>query len=657
MSQRRITVILIVIFLLFGLLEAKLFSLQILSGSYYKVEAQKRSMRIELIPALRGRILDRNGKILVEDKTAFDMYIVPTQINKKPETIPALAKVLGVKKEDVEKKFTDIISQINRKAEGKPEREAKKIISREMRGSYKIWTNVSLDTVVEIEANPTRYPGVFVEEKVRRAYLYDDLACHIVGYMGQISAEEYQYLKKKDYFVQHMNPMVDDTTCQILEDKGEFIAKQFGRFGVEKTFQEALTGVDGVRTVEMDFINRVEKELSRFPPTDGKDIYLTIDASLQKQVETLLKDKVGNTKAGSVIVMDVTNGEILAMASAPGFNPNLLQSPVSKETVDYIFHHPKQPLFNRAITGQYAPGSLFKIVTATAGLTENKISSVTHFNCDGYYSRSSKHFKCWIAEHNQGHGSMNVVEGLQHSCNVFFFNTGRITGEENIIAWASRYGYGKKSGIDLQGEAEGLLPSPEQKLRRYKQKWAVADTLNISIGQGDLMVTPIQAVRMMAAVANNGVLLTPRIIKNDVKSLFLSEPSAEITQQTGEDLNISKEALSLIRQGLYAVVHSQGGTANGLGLNQFPIAGKTSTAETGSATIERSPHAWFVGFAPYDHSDSSGQNRKPRFAVVVMVEHGGKGSETTVPITAGFMETALSVVGVTGSWVKEKEKD
>ncbi|MBI4835178.1 MAG: penicillin-binding protein 2 [Planctomycetes bacterium] len=657
MSQRRITAILIVIFLLFGLLEVKLFSLQILNGSYYKVEAQKRSMRIELIPALRGKILDRNGKILAEDKTAFDMYIVPAQINKKPDTIPALAKVLGVKKEDVEKKFKDIINQINRKAEGKTEREAKKIITREMRGSYKIWVNVSLDTVVEIEANPTRYPGVFVEEKVKRAYLYDDLACHIIGYMGQISSEEYQYLKKKDYFVQHMNPMVDDTTCQILEDKGEFIAKQFGRFGVEKSFQEELTGVDGVRTVEMDFINRVEKELSRFPPTDGKDIYLTIDAGLQKQIETLLKDKVGNTKAGSVIVMDVTNGEILAMASAPGFNPNLLQSPVSKETVDYIFHHPKQPLFNRVIAGQYAPGSLFKIVTATAGLQENKISSSTYFNCDGYYSRSSKHFKCWIAEHNREHGSMNVVSGLQHSCNVFFFNTGRVTGEENILGWAARYGYGKKSGIDLKGEVEGLLPSPEQKLHRYKQKWAVADTLNISIGQGDLMVTPIQVVRMMAAVANDGLLLTPRIIKNDVKSLFLSEPSGEITQQRGEELNISNEALSLIRRGLYEVVHSPGGTANGLGLNAFPVAGKTSTAETGTATIERLPHAWFTGFAPYDPSDSSGRTGKPRFAFVVMIEQGGKGSATSVPITAGFMETALNVVGVETSSEKEKDEE
>lgn len=613
----------------------KIFSLQIINGSYYQREAQRRSSRIELIHALRGKILDRNGKTLVEDSPAFDINIIPALIVKNTESINTLALLLKLKPDEINKRLNEIIKKIELKAVNKTERERKNIMREGMQTSYVFWLNIPLEAAVEIVSTPNQYPGAFVRQRDKRNYLYGSLACHAIGYMGRISPEEYQSFRKKDYLKKHLHPSVDELTYEVLDANGEFLEQQFGRFGVEKQLEGTLTGIHGVRMVELDFANRSERELSRYPSTDGTDVSLTIDLNLQKEIEPLLKDKTS-----SVIVMDINNGEIWAMASSPSFNPNSLQSPVSPDTVKYIFQSPAKPLYNRVIAGEYAPGSLFKIVTATAALESKKINGNTEFNCTGAFSPNLKHFKCWTSEYNRGHGPMTIVTGLQHSCNVFFFNAGKLAGQENILGWTAKYGFGQKTGINLEGEQKGLLPSPEQKLKRYNKSWALADTLNISIGQGDLMVTPIQVVRMVAAVANGGKLVTPHIVRTNPKSdkdkisPDEEEPEEENIPLPETQLNISKQTLSLIRQGLYEVVHGEHGTASNLGLDKFSVAGKTSTAEVSAPGIERRSHAWFVGFAPFD---------KPRFAFVVMLEHGGKGSENAAPIAASFMETAMQI--------------
>jgi penicillin-binding protein 2 len=630
MSQSRITAILGFVLILFLLIEFKIFSLQILNGSYYQREAQKRSTRIELIHSLRGRILDRNGKPLVEDMPSFDLHIIPSAINRNPETVKNLSLLLKTKLDVMNKKIAAITDKIESKAANKNDREKRRIIREGMANSYPFWQNITLDTAVEITANQGLYSGVFVKKKDKRNYIHGGLASHLLGYMGRVSPDEYEAFKNNDYFKNHLHPAIDEFTRQILDENGEFMEQQFGRFGVEKQFEQQIAGLNGVRMVELDFVSRTEKELSRYPPTDGNDIALTIDLPLQKELEQSLQGKTG-----SAIVMDVTSGEIWAIASAPPFNPNSLQAPVSQETINYIFKSPQKPLYNRTIAGEYAPGSLFKIITGIASLENKSIHSNSTFNCTGYFYPNSKHFKCWTAEYNRSHGPMNIVSGLQHSCNVFFFNAGKLTGPENILEWAEKFGFGNKTGIDLEGERKGLIPSPEQKLKRYHKEWATSDTLNISIGQGDLMVTPIQVVRMMAAVANGGKLVTPHVIKNINTAKESDENEAKKKEEKPEEIaSISNKTLSLIRQGLYEVVHSDGGTAHGLGLDKFSAAGKTSTAEVGMPGAERRSHAWFVGFAPFD---------KPRFAFVVMIEHGGKGSEAAVPTAAVFMERAMEI--------------
>jgi penicillin-binding protein 2 len=585
----------------------------------------------------------------VDNRPSFDLYLIPFYIEKHQESLDELSHLLHLNRAEIEKHLTDINEQVESAAGELAGRARTRLIKQKKQASYKIMSNISLEDALEIESHPEHFQGIWVKEKLSRHYRFGELACHIIGYLGLIKPEEYEKLKSNYGFRKMLNPAIDDDTYAILEAKGEFLDDQVGRFGAEKVYNERLTGLAGVQMVEYDFATRTAHELGRVGSTSGTDIILTIDLSLQQKIEALLANKVG-----SVIVMDVSNGEILAMASSPGFNPNSLQSPVSTTTVQYLFNSPLKPLYNRAIAGEYALGSIFKLVTATAALENQRITEHTTFDCNGYFSPKMKHFKCWTAEYGRGHGTMNIVSGLQHSCNVFFFNTGKVTGADLIIKTAQQYGFGEFSGFDLGVESKGLLPIPEWRRQRYQgQKWTLADTLNLAIGQGDLMVTPLQVVRCVAAIANGGTLVTPHCVYSEpfvYTEPFASAqdklrecvPQGKLSESVKEEgqvypvtkLNLNPTTLSLIRQGLYEVVHSDGGTAHHTGLDPFPIAGKTSTAEVSSPTIMRPPHAWFVGFLPYD---------KPRFAFVVMIENGGKGSEVAAPIAAGFMEELLKI--------------
>lgn len=464
-----------------------------------------------------------------------------------------------------------------------------------------------------------------------------------MGYTSLLwSKSENERLKDAGFFRERLNPEIDDETYNLIEDIGIFLDEQIGRFGIEKTYARLLAGKHGVKFIEHNFVTGEDYELSRIPSIPGQDIYLTIDKSLQEKVTRVLADKVG-----SVIVLDVTNGEIWAMANAPTYDPNALQGPVTQETVQYLFRNPQKPLLPRAISGEYALGSIFKIITACAGLGEGKITVHTPFTCEGTFFKTARHFRCWIASHNQTHGTLELPEALQHSCNIFFFNVGKLAGPTLLANWAHTFGLGGKTGVDLPEERSGLVPDPQWKQQRYSQKWALADTLNMSIGQGDLMVTPIQVVRVMAAVANGGYLVRPHLLSDepqiaDSESPVKSEvqnPESGIENDTtalrSMKIDIDPTYLEVIRHGLYKVVHEEGGTAHNLGLNDFPVAGKTSTAETnlgGDSSLKS--HSWFAGFGPYDN---------PRFAFVVMIEHGGKGSETAVPLAAQFLTEALDL--------------
>src|SRR3989339_97834 len=654
MFQKRVVIIVGFIAITFFVIVVRLFALQVINNSYYRTQARKYATRIELIADPRGKILDRNGNVLVTNKLAFDLFITPS-IYLKPKILPGnkiavrnsissnsgnskvidsdteedsfqreiiqrLSNLMKVKFDDISSKIKTIQQRILSQAETRPEREKKRFIKQQYRNRYKIFSGLTLAQAVQVESHPEIFRGFSVSETISRNYLYNDLACHIIGYTGPIWKEEYDRFVENGYFDDILNPEIDENTYQALIDMGEFKNTFIGRSGIERMHNRLLTGRYGVRMSEYDFATKQKDELSRTESIPPTDIMLTIDLDLQKKLESALKGK----SAGAGIVIDVHTGEILAMASAPSFDSNRLQPPVDKQVTEFISKSPLKPLYNRAISGEYPPGSIFKIVTALAALEDGKITPYTPFYCNGHFSPKYKKFKCWIAEHNREHGSLSLEDGFKNSCNVFFFHAGQLAGGDAITRWARNMGFGQSTGLDISGEKKGRVPnSPDDKdTKTGAPKWSLADTLNMSIGQGDLMVTPLQIVRMVAAIANGGTLVTPRIIKTDIPSV--------VNSQVAQKINISESTLTHIRNGMYKVVHSTGGTANGSGVRNFPAAGKTGTAEVWG----KKSHAWFAGFAPFD---------KPQFAFVVVVEYGGKGSEVSAPIVAAFLPEALAI--------------
>ena len=679
MFQKRVVVIVGFIAIIFFVIIIRLFALQVINNSYYRTQARKYATRIELIADPRGKILDRNGNVLVTNKLAFDLFVTPAIYlkPKKPvskiivkndlsvksdnskdadyladqdsdqwEIIRRLSNLMKVKPDDIASKMKTIQQKIISQAETRPERERKRFIKQQYRNRYKIFSGLTLAQAVQVESHPELFVGFNVAETISRNYVYNDLACHIIGYTGPIWKEEYDQFVENGYFDDMLNPEIDENTYQALIDMGEFKNAFLGRSGIERMHNRFLTGRYGVRMSEFDYATKQKDELSRTESIPSADIMLTIDLDLQKKLEAALKGK----SAGAGIVIDVHTGEILAMASAPSFNLNLLQPPVDSQVTEFISKSPLKPLYNRAISGEYPPGSIFKMVTALAALEEGKITPYTPFYCNGHFSSKYKKFKCWIAEHNREHGSLSLEDGFKHSCNVFFFNAGNLAGGDAITKWARNMGFGERSGIDVSGERRGHVPKPpvDKDAKTGKSTWALADTLNMSIGQGDLMVTPLQIVRMVAAIANGGTLVRPRIIKsniskepadllqeNDSKLSVSSEtdnnkPGMAQKDEPPQKINISESTLTHIRNGMYKVVHSEGGTANGTAVRNFPAAGKTGTAEVWG----KKSHAWFAGFAPFD---------KPQIAFVVVVEYGGKGSEVSAPIVAAFLPEALAI--------------
>jgi penicillin-binding protein 2 len=614
MFQKRIVIFLVVTGFVFFIIIARLFSSQVINNSYYINQARKYATRIELLAEPRGRILDRNREVLVSNKLSFDLYFTPFRYfsSKQPESemIGKLGKILKVKENDITSKIESIIQRIEKQAEGKSDRLKSQFIKQKQRDKYKLFAGLSLEQAVQIEAHPEIFTGFTISENILRHYLYNELACHLIGYTGPVWKEEYDKFIHDNYFRDIINPKVDNETYQTLVELGEFKDKSMGRSGIEKLHNKTLIGRYGVRLSEYDYTTRQKKELSRTDSIEPENLTLTIDLPLQKKMQEALKDKVG---AG--IVMDIYTGEILAMVSVPSFNPNELQPPVDNQTVEYIFKSPLKPLYNRAISGEYPPGSVFKIITTIDALEEGKITPNTSFNCTGYFSPMYKKFRCWIADYNREHGTLSLEDAIKYSCNVYFFNIGKLTGVEAILKWANIFGFGEKTGVDLPAENKGRLP----KLSRSggTENWSLSETLNLSIGQGDLMVTPLQVVRMLSALVNGGVLVRPRITRD-------SRPDVQ------KKISLSATTIRHLLQGLYKVVHSEGGTAYNTKMRNFSSAGKTGSAEVWG----KKPHAWFAGFAPYE---------KPRIAFVVVVEHGGKGSEAAAPLAAHFLPEALAI--------------
>ncbi len=407
-----------------------------------------------------------------------------------------------------------------------------------------------------------------------RNYVYDSTACHVIGYLGHINKKELTKLRNYGY------------------QRRDLI----GRSGVEKYYDNYLKGKDGGSQLEVNNRGRQLRMLGIKEAVAGKDISLTIDIDLQVFIE----ESMGGHR-GAIVVMDSTNGEILGMLSRPGFDPDMFVSGASPGAISSFFKRSDFPLVNRAISGRYPPGSVFKVVVASAALDKEKINTRTHLGCKGSYTLGRRVFRCWK---KKGHGSQNIREAIKNSCNVFFYQMGRIAGADNITEFAKKFGFGKSTGIDLPGEVSGLVPGRMWKMMSMRENWYEGDTVNFSIGQGYLLVTPLQIVRMMAASGNGGRLIRPHVVKRiDVVDAASPDP---------KPIRISKEALEIVKEGLDMVVNAERGTGRKARVKGLDIGGKTGTAQAGKDKT----HAWFSGFSPVDDA---------KMAVVVFLEHGGKG--------------------------------
>ena len=556
--------------MLFVLLMIGLFYNQIIRFSYYSRLSKNNSIRIIPIDGPRGNIFDRNGTLLVTNRMSFDLAVVYQELKDRSALARLLSDVLGMSGKD--------IAQSLEKSGDRPY------------APVTIAEDIDKDKAIILEEASCDISGIVIETKSKRNYIHGYVGSQVFGYLSEISEEELEDLKDYGYRAKDL----------------------VGRDGVEKYYDKYLTGVDGGTQIEVDSRGRQTRVLGVKEPSSGKDLYLTLDIGLQSAC-----DKFLGAHNGAIIVMNPKTGEVLALASHPAFDPNIFVKPnTSAMRVDLLRDKTGRPLFNRAISGLYPPGSVFKVVTASAGLETRRITPGTYFSCGGSYKLGNATFDCWK---EGGHGSQNIREALMNSCNVYFYQAGRATGVDALEAFTKLFGLGRPTGIDLPGELKGVVPGRAWKRFYKKDNWYEGETLNYAIGQGYLLVTPIQILEMMAIVANKGELVRPYIVKRIDTSY--------ITNAKQKNIGLRDSTLREVREGLFKVVNGENGTGSRAKVEGALVAGKTGTAENPQGRT----HAWFAGFAPYND---------PNICLVVFLEHGGKGGLQPAEIARGIFEEA-----------------
>ncbi len=580
--KQRLTYVFFTLLVVFFLLFARLYYLQIVSGNKYSELSANNCIRLQTIDAPRGLIFDRHGQMLVDNRPSFDLAIIPKDATPVTRTIVKLADYTGVPANQWMDRYS------SKKGSGYQPRVLKRDIGRDM--------------LAAIEVNRFDLPGVVVDVNPVRHYIHAESGAHILGYMGEISPAE---LKKEIY---------------SERKQGEYI----GKFGVEKSFEHILSGKNGGRQVEVNSSGRVVQVLDIVPAEPGNNIYLTIDQELQEITETLM---VG--KSGAVIALDPNNGQILALVSSPAFDQNAFVGGLTKKYWQSLINNPMHPLTHKAIQGEYPPGSTYKIVTAMAGLEERVIDANTTVFCPGQYRLGNRVFRCWK---RGGHGKVNLEKAIAESCDVYFYQVGQKLGVDRLAWYAKAGGLGAKTGVNLSHEGEGLIPTAAWKKKKTGVSWQKGETLSIAIGQGFNLTTPLQMAVLTGAIANGGSLYRPVILKEVITAD--GTVVNRFKKQLAGKLPIGKYNLKLIRRGLWEVVNGKRGTARMARLKEVEISGKTGTAQVFSRKANESmkeedmayhlkSHAWFVAYAPTE---------KPTIAVAVLVEHGEHGSSGASPI-------------------------
>lgn len=626
MYPYRFKIILIIFALLFIGITVRLFQLQIIESDKYKGISNNRRIDTSLLETTRGSIFDRNGKVLAIDQHTFDvsvpyrylLYCYSTHGNKALSRITNLKIHNKTKKSCIEChenqdawlkrlsglleipqiKLLDNVKQIVEKVERLKQnverRSGREIRIKEENDYHPIVSDVAWEKVIQIEVKQDYFPGIRITPKPRRVYPEQESASHILGYVGKLNEKEWkEYSNNWNNFILESSSTSTEASTLLYEGYTE--NDMIGRTGVEAQYEDELRGMRGKIFEEITCKNsQIEKVILERPSVAGNNLYLTIDSQIQAHAEKSL-----GTNMGVIIVMDPWTGEILAMANNPRFNPNTLNKNFSK-----LIKHPSKPFLNRAIQGTLPPGSIFKVITAIAALRADHTNDDNVFECHGYTKYKNIILKCWSST---GHGLVTIRDAITYSCNVFFFETAKILGGEYLCALAKEFGIGEKTGIDLPYERGGNLP----------KKITTSSAMNIAIGQGNLLTTPLQLVRVYAAVANGGTLVQPHVLLKITNSQ--EEVVRTFTSENKQKIPIQPAILDIIRTSLQNVIVY--GTGKDRGLDVYKVAGKTGTAETGH---QNDNHAWFAGYAPYDN---------PRYCFIILVEHTPKhGADIACPI-------------------------
>lgn len=597
LSVKKIFILLAVCILGTIIIFGRVFYLQALRGDYYKNLAENNRVRIKPIAAERGLIYDREGNQLIDNIPSFSLSIVPQDLPQKQEeknaVIEQISKISGIDKTEIEK-----------------------LIKKYSAYSYESLTvkdNLDYETALSLYIQNADTPGILIEKGTKRLYrtAYNSTSTpvlslsHILGYLGKI----------------------DDDELTDLKDKGYLPSDYLGKTGLEKSYETQLRGVYGRKKIEVNALGREQNVLAEEPPTPGRHLVLSIDLEAQEKMESLIQNALSKSKLtrAAGIAMNPENGEILALVSLPTFDNNDFSGGITSDKYDAYLANVDRPLFNRAISGTYPSGSTVKMLIAAAALEEGIITKTTSFLSTGGLQIDRWFFPDWKAG---GHGYTNVTKALAWSVNTFFYYIGggyktfTGLGVDRITSYLHKFGLSEKTGVDLPSEATGFLPSMAWKLQNRNEPWYVGDTYNLSIGQGDLLVTPLQVAAWTSAVANGGKVVVPHLVNSVINPVTEKQTNYE-SHYANKEI-ISPANMAIVKQGMRECVTY--GSCGGLKGLSFTSGGKTGTAQW-SAT--KGDHAWFTSFAPYN---------QPKIVVTILVEEGIEGSTMSQPIARSFLE-------------------
>lgn len=572
--------------------------LQMVEGEKYRTLADNNRVNVKLTEPLRGLIFDRNGAAIALNEQNFRASIVPEQAEDIEASLDAFSRIIPLQAKDVE----DVLARAKIQPGFMP---------------IEILGNLDWDQVASVEVNLPDLPGISIDVGQRRAYPEKETTAHLLGYVGAVTRAE-----------------IENDPSPVLKLPGF----RMGKTGIEKAFDDLLRGVAGTSRIEVNVAGRMVRELDVVSGTQGADISLTIDMGLQHKVY----DALSREKSASAVVMDVDSGAVYALVSFPSFDPNKFSMGIPQELWDVLMSNEGFPLNNKAVMGQYPPGSTFKMMTALAGLESGLVDAKSRVYCPGHYDIGDHRFHCWK---QGGHGSVNLVEALEQSCDTFFYHFSRDIGIDRIAATSRRFGYGSKLDTGLPEERRGSMPDRAWKMGRYGTKWEPGETVVHSIGQGYTLATPLQLAVMTARLVNGGKAVKPWLVE------AINEATTANAVRAWPDMGLDKEFIALLKEGMDAVCNSPKGTARAVAIKEKgrEMGGKTGTAQVkritrqerleGVMRQEDQPwkfrhHALFVGYAPVE---------KPRYAVAVVVEHGGGGSTSAAPIARDILVAAQDI--------------